>query len=262
MAATSEYPGPLISVVTVCFNSAAVLPRAMASLAAQSWQHREWVVVDGGSTDGTQELVRSGAPTSFVSEPDRGIYDAMNKAVAMSRGEVLYFLNSDDRLHEPEVLAEVAARFAADPSLQILYGRVVVEKPGSSVLTFPRYINRLTLPYTDPCHQAVFVRRALFRQVGLFDLRWSTSADYDWFLRAARAGHQLCHWDRTVAYFSAGGAHAAHPQALAAERRALRLTYVSPLALMAGSLLSRAAHRLSRTFRNGLNVGEYRDTEA
>jgi len=246
---------PRISVVTVCFNSAAVLPRAIASLAAQRHANREWVVVDGASSDGTQALVRAADPDVFLSEPDRGIYDAMNKAVALARGELVYFLNSDDRLHDPEVLSDVAARFAADPKLDFLIGRVVLVKPGGNVLSTQRFINRFTLPYADPCHQAVFVRRRLFDEVGGFDLRWRTSADYDWFLRVARAGHRLHHFERTVACFAAGGAHNADPVALAAERRAVRLQYVSRTALGAGTLLARTAHRLSRSMR-GLAFGE------
>ena len=256
-AATASSPGPLVSVITVCFNSASVLPRAMASLATQTWPHREWVVVDGGSTDGTQALVQSGAPAAFVSEPDKGIYDAMNKAVALSRGDVLYFLNSDDCLHDPQVLADAAAQFAADSALNFLIGHVVVEKPGRNVLTTQRHLNRLTLPYGDPCHQGVFVRRALFDEVGGFDLAWPTSADYDWFMRVWQARHRLQHFNRTVAYFRAGGAHSANPAALVAERRAIRLQYVSPLALRTGSLLTRMAHRLSAELRGGLALDEH-----
>ncbi len=254
--APASLPGPMISVITVCFNSAPVLPRAIASLAAQTWPNREWVVVDGGSSDGTQALVQAAGPTTFVSERDKGIYDAMNKAVALARGEVLYFLNSDDGLHDPEVLHDVAAQFAADPALSFLMGRVVVEKPGRQVLTTQRYINRLTLPYWDPCHQGVFARRSLFDELGGFDLRWKTSADYDWFLRVRRAGHRLQHFERTVAFFHAGGAHAADPAGLIAERRAIRLQYLSPWALDAGSFLARGVHRLSKQLRGGLALGE------
>ena len=251
---------PLLSVITVCFNAAALLPRTMASVHAQRWPAREWVVVDGASTDGTQSLVQGSPqlPAAFISEPDRGIYDAMNKGIALARGEVLYFLNADDRLHDPDVLTDVANCFAADASLNFLIANVVVEKPGMTELHTQDYINRFTLPFTDPCHQGVFVRRRLFDEVGLFDLRWPTSADYDWFMRVRQAGHRIQHLDRTVAFFPAGGAHAANPVALANERRALRAQYMPAVSLAVGAFAARAANRLSRMARRGNPIGHTR----
>jgi len=253
--------GPLVSVVTVCLNSAAQLPGAIASLAAQRWPEREWIVVDGGSTDGTLELVHGAPepPARWLSEPDRGIYDAMNKGVALAQGEIVYFLNSDDRLHDPDVLADVARAFAADPGLALLFGPVRVVKPAAAdVFATQRHVNRHTLPFVDACHQGLFARRRLFDEVGQFDLRWRTSADYDWMLRAVRAGHRMAHLDRPLAVFAAGGMHVRDPAALAAERRALRLQYLSPTALALGSLATRALTRVSRTLRGGLALGERR----
>ena len=249
---------PLISVITVCFNAAALLPRTMASVQAQRWPAREWVVVDGASTDGTQGLVQASAsvPAAFISEPDRGIYDAMNKGIALARGEVLYFLNADDRLHDPNVLGQVAALFAADAALDLVYGNVVVEQEPKSLQQRSRWINRHTLPFESLCHQAVFAKRRLFDQVGVFDVRWPTSADYDWLLRVFASGAKVQYVDMRIAYFPAGGAHARNPLALAGERRAIRLQYMSPVTLACGRFLSRALHRLSRSLRGGLWIGE------
>jgi len=253
-------PPPLVSVITVCFNAARVLPRAIESLHAQRYPEREWVVVDGASTDGTQALVAQAPerPAAFVSEPDRGVYDAMNKAVALARGELLFFLNADDRLHDPEVLGDVAALFAADPGLDLVYGDVVVEKPGERSLKRANWINRGTLPFEDLCHQAVFAHRRLFEQVGVFDLRWPTSADYDWLLRVFRSPARVRYVARRVAVFAGGGMHTRDPAALVAERRAVRLQYMRRGPLAAGQLASRIVHRLSRTLRGGLWLGHHR----
>lgn len=249
---------PQVSVITVCYNAAAVLPRTIASIAEQTLMSREWVVVDGGSNDDTVAIARRAPqpPAVLVSEPDRGIYDAMNKAVAMSRGEVLFFLNADDRFFDSFVLAEIAAVFASRPEVHFLIGGVVVETPNRSYLHPHRHVNRWTLPFVDPCHQGVFVRRRLFDDVGPFDLRFPTSADYDWFLRASRAGLRLHHIDRVMAFYPAVGAHAADPAALANERKQLRLQYVSPFVLAAGTFATRAAHRASKVFRGGLVWGQ------
>jgi len=257
MAVTAISQTPLVSVITVCFNAAKVLPRTIASLQAQHWQAREWVVVDGASSDGTQTLVQSAWPAAYLSEPDRGIYDAMNKAIALARGDVLFFLNADDRLHSADVLGRVAALFAADPALDLVYGNVIVERATvPTVHKSFRRINRHTLPFEALCHQAVFARRRLFDEVGVFNLRWPTSADYDWLLRVFAMGFKVQYVDIDIAYFPAGGAHAHDPAALATERRAIRLQYMTPVALACGRFISRVAHRLSRSLRGGLWIGE------
>ena len=256
----AEADRPEVSVVTVCFNAAAALPRTIASIEEQTLTAREWVVVDGGSRDNTVALVKSAwpAPAAFVSEPDRGIYDAMNKGVALSKGELLFFLNADDRFFDADVLTDVVHAFALRPAMNFLLGGVVVEARQQRFLHSHRHVNRWTLPFVDPCHQAVVVRRRLFDEIGPFDLRWPTSADYDWFLRVSRAGHRLHHLDRVLAFYPDGGAHAADPAALAKERLALRSCYVSPAALAAGTLFTRVAHRLSKSLRGGLGWGQQR----
>jgi glycosyltransferase involved in cell wall biosynthesis len=248
----------VISVITVCLNCVDSLPATVDSLHRQTWPWREWVVMDGGSKDGTQNLVSTGPerPTQFRSEPDKGIYDAMNKALALATGDVVYFLNADDALYDEHVLADVAREFDADPELDFLFGSIVIRKPDKRIHKRYGYINRWTLPFEDLCHQAIFVRRSLFQRVGTFDLNWRTSADYDWFLRVFAFGGKVKYIDRRVAYFAAGGFHAQQPGALADERRSLRLRYVSPRQLMVGSLMSRAAHKISRLLRGGRRVGE------
>lgn len=239
------------SIVTVCWNSAAVLPRALASLRAQTCRDYEWVVVDGASTDSTMEIVRGfdAAPVVSVSEPDKGIYDAMNKGVRMASGEYVFFLNSDDALHDPNVLADVARVLALQPAADLLYGNVVYAYPSHKVLRTFAHINGLTLPFEDLCHQAAFARRALFDSVGTFDARFQLNADYDWLIRVFRSGARTRWIDRRVAQFTVGGAHAQDARKLADERRQVRLQYLSPLALLLGDLARRVRHRYHRHFR-------------
>jgi glycosyltransferase involved in cell wall biosynthesis len=252
----------VISVITVCFNCAKVLPATVDTLYRQTWPWREWVVVDGGSTDGSQSVVSSSPerPARFISETDEGIYDAMNKALMLATGDVVFFLNADDGFYDEHVLADVAREFEADPALDFLFGSIVIRKGDKKIHKRYGYINRWTLPFEDLCHQAVFVRRSLFERVGPFDLRWPTSADYDWFLRVFAQGGKAKYIDRRIAFFSVGGFHARDAKALADERRVLRLRYVSPLLLTVGTLVSRAAHKTSKLLRSGYGVGESHDT--
>src|SRR6188508_1087311 len=115
------------SIITVCRNSERVLHKAMESLSAQHYKDYEWVVIDGASTDGTLKIVQSfsAAPLLVVSEPDHGIYDAMNKGVAKARGDYVFFLNSDDALYDERVLQDVSDWLDRNPAVDLVYGSVV-----------------------------------------------------------------------------------------------------------------------------------------
>ncbi|MBX9604817.1 MAG: glycosyltransferase [Gammaproteobacteria bacterium] len=245
------------SVITVCYNSAATLPEAMQSLAAQQMQDYEWVVVDGASSDGTQDIAASfsGPRGAFVSERDGGIYAAMNKGVSLARGEFLYFLNSDDRLSDAQVLGDVAATLAARPELELLYGNVIYIKPDGRVLRRFDHIDRGTLRFEDLCHQAVFAHRELFERLGGFNERFRTNADYDWLLRVFASGAMTAWTDRTVGEFRTGGAHMRDLPMAMAERRAVRLQYMGKAALAWGDFRRRVRHRL-HILRHGHRPGQ------
>ena len=173
------------SIITVCRNSEKVLSGAMNSLAMQRYKNYEWVVIDGASTDSTVKIAESfsAAPLRLISEPDEGIYNAMNKAVTKARGEYLFFLNSDDSLNDPDVLADVAKYVDTHPSIELLYGNVIYAWSGKRVLRTFSHINADTLVFEDLCHQAVFAKTNLFEQVGGFNERFRINADYDWLIR-------------------------------------------------------------------------------
>ena len=243
----------LLSIVTVCRNSATVLPQALASLKAQSFADREWVVVDGASTDATMDIVRASAEQlgEGVSEPDAGIYDAMNKGWERARGDVVYFLNSDDALYDSAVLAQVADAFNRDPALDVLIGEIVYRYgDGRMVRRSFRHLNAKSLIYEDLCHQAVFARRSVFERIGGFNPTFRINADYDWLIRVFRSGARITWLDSPVAYFSAGGAHVRNFDLLVAEREAVRLQFVSPWRLRLEILRRRVASRLARIHAN------------
>lgn len=240
------------TVVTVCRNSEKVLPRALSSLRRQTYQDREWVVIDGLSSDATLDIVRSyseGVGT-LISESDRGIYDAMNKGIRAAKGDIIFFLNSDDAFYDESVLTDIALTFDTYPWLDLLFGNVVYQYPAERVLRTFAHINADTLIFEDLCHQAVFARRSLFDRIGYFDERFLLNADYDWLIRAFRSGARWHRIDRNIAIFSMGGAHMQNPAKLAEERRAVRLQYISPVAMAIGDLRRRITHRWHRHFRS------------
>jgi glycosyltransferase involved in cell wall biosynthesis len=200
---------PTISVVTVVYNGAAVIGRTLASVAEQRGEHIEYIVVDGGSTDGTMEQVRdSGLRVDrLISERDHGIYDAMNKGARLARGEYLYFLNAGDTFCAPDVLQRAAELLMHRPAL--LAGQVVVDAAAGV-----RYPVRLTdsalrdarvLFATHFCHQALFVSRTDLLATGGFDLRYPHFADFHSAWRVMQCGAVECVDGFDIAFFPLDG---------------------------------------------------------
>lgn len=177
-----------VSVVTVCRNSAATIGHTLESFFRQDHPDKELVVVDGGSTDGTLEIVRSFSAEGVVviSEPDRGIYDAMNKGLAAFGGHAVGFLNSDDCFKGEGALSAIAETLAHS---QIAFGDLDIVRTHGRGDVMRRW---RSTPYRRgafkhgwmPAHPTFYCRREVIEAVGPFDLRYRVAADYDHMLRA------------------------------------------------------------------------------
>lgn len=179
-----------VSIVTASFNSASTIADTLRSVAAQTYSDIEHFVIDGGSSDRTSEIVREfGGPNlKFVSEPDDGIYDAMNKGLAMATGEVVGLLNSDDFYPSADVIAKVAAAFAVDSQLDAVYGDLCYVKQFeiSNVVRYWRsseFKPGLFLRGWVPPHPTFFVRKRVYDKLGGFDLTYRMAADWELLAR-------------------------------------------------------------------------------
>lgn len=240
---------PFFSLITVCFNAERSIENALQSACDQTCRDFENIVVDGASTDGTLDVVKrfEGLPLAITSEPDRGIYDAMNKGVARATGEVLYFLNADDCLHSPEVLDRVRQVFSTNPEVDLVWGNVVYDNPdGTSLIRSFRHINARNLVFLDLNHQGVFARKRLFERVGVFNTKFKINADYDWFLRVLRSDGSWRYVDLEVARFHTGGTHSKNIQKLREERYLVRRQYIGALPLKIGLFAYNLHHKLCR----------------
>lgn len=179
-----------ISVITVTYNSAATLAETLKSVASQVHSPIEHIVVDGASTDGTLAAVREHGRhvSTVVSEPDRGIYDAMNKGVGLATGDVIGFLNGDDHYAHDRVLSNVARAFA-DAQVDAVFGDVGFFRADRPDRLLRRYRSkrfgpkRLSWGWMPP-HPALFVRAEVFRQVGAFRTDYRIAGDFEWIVRA------------------------------------------------------------------------------
>ena len=190
---------PAISVITPVFNAAATVEETLASVAQQDYPRVEHVVVDGGSTDGTVAILE-GAGVRFVSEPDRGRADAANKGVRMSSGELVGFLNADDR-YEPGALRAVGEAVAARPEALWVTGYCrIIDGDGEEIrrpvtawknLLLRHWSYGLYLTQNFVSDPATFVRRSVLDEVGPLDERYVASHDYDLWLRIGRRSPPL-----------------------------------------------------------------------
>ncbi len=189
-----------ISLITVCWNSAATIRQTLESVRAQQLPEGvelEYLVVDGDSKrDDTVAIlqdfaatVAAGSPLTFqyVSEPDKGMYDALNKGIARATGDVIGILNADDRFEDTSVIADIAQAFADAPRLEAVYGDIRFVR-GNSDETARYYSSRPWRPWMHrwgymPAHPSVYVRRHVFDIFGGYKLGYSISADFEWMLR-------------------------------------------------------------------------------
>lgn len=195
-----------ISIITVCYNRVETIERTIRSVIGQDYEEKEYIIIDGGSSDGTVDIIRryEGELACWVSEKDGGIYEAMNKGIRYATGEVIAFLNSDD-WYEDNILAETAHGFE-DAKTQILCGDVRCHHDGAvsryRVNREPEEELRFRMVYWQP---AMFVRRELFERYGGFDTRYRIAADYDWMLRMYDRHIAISLTDRVLTNFSYGG---------------------------------------------------------
>lgn len=170
---------PLISIVTVNLNDATGLRGTGESIVGQSFRDFEWLIVDGGSTDGSRAVIErlGDVVTSWTSEPDRGVYDAMNRGLARARGTYLVFMNAGDRFADRRSLAWLAEGLRAEPGADLIFGGTVLDLPSGQTVYRPPRPSRFLRFGLPACHQATAIRREAHLAVP-YDLSLEISAEY------------------------------------------------------------------------------------
>lgn len=179
-----------ISVITVCYNSVATIRDTIESVLEQDYSNIEYIIVDGGSSDDTLNIIRKykNSIDVMISEPDRGIYDAMNKGIQSSSGDIICFLNSDDFYENPNVISDVVDQFKSNPDSSLIFGDVVFVEPfnAEKIVRYYNSVNfkawKLRFGWMPP-HPASFFKRSAYERVGKFSLDYKISADYELFVR-------------------------------------------------------------------------------
>ncbi len=200
---------PALSIITVCRNIEGEIEDTCRSVATQTFTDFEWIVIDGASTDGTREILEkySDKMAVFVSEPDSGIYNAMNKGIRLAKGEYLLFLNGGDYLVSKTVLAEV---FSRKLEADICYGNVYDLYPFDNTVTLmeahsERYLSKLYFVCSTICHQAAFIKRSLFLQFGAYNENLRIVSDWEKWIEFIENGCSFSKLKITVSVFRLGG---------------------------------------------------------
>ncbi len=218
-----------VSIITVCLNSEKHIEKTILSVLKQTYKNIEYIIIDGDSTDKTLEIINKykSEISSIISEKDEGIYDAMNKGIKASTGDIIYFLNSDDRLYDKNVLLDIVNEFIYDIKIGVIYGKAFwtnVSKHIAPYLVEYRIIHK-KIDLLKPCfsQQSIFYRRWTFNKIGLFNTKYKIYGDYNWLLSAYNSSVKIKFINRYIAQISAQGVSSQNTNRIKIER--LKIIY-------------------------------------
>ncbi|MFA5410246.1 MAG: glycosyltransferase family 2 protein [Candidatus Omnitrophota bacterium] len=200
-----------VSIITVCLNSEKYIEKTIKSVLSQTYPNIEYVIIDGGSADRTLEIVEryKNRLGYFASGPDKGIYDAQNKGISLSEGQIISILNSDDYFYSNDAVEKAVEFFARNKAIDFVYGNMLcVNGDGSQACLkhYPRRLKKRHFLRDTLGHSATFFRREAFQRAGDYNTSYRISADYEWYLRALyKKGMRAAHCKRIFSVFNMGG---------------------------------------------------------
>ncbi len=173
----------MISVITACKNEKMTIEQTILSVLSQTCTDYELIIIDGGSTDGTLDIIEKYKDkiSYFISEKDSGIYNAMNKGIEASRGDILYFLNANDTLFDEHVFAKIVKSFDENPEAQFIFGDAnCISQGQAQIVSHVKYHNHYYLFINNYLHhQAMFYKKELFEKFGYYDEKYFIAGDAD-----------------------------------------------------------------------------------
>lgn len=194
----------LISVITVCFNeSCDKIQNTFNSILEQDYPFIEFIVIDGNSSSETINSIQPYLKSihHFVSEPDNGVFDAMNKGLKLASGTWICFMNVGDSFYKHDILSKLIYNY--DGISEIIYGNVFKKKVG---LVFSPYkLNKYTFYHSGICHQSMLIKASAFNKIGFFDLNVNLYGDADWVMKAFINGIKFNYINEIVSYYEGGG---------------------------------------------------------
>lgn len=201
-----------VSIITVCYNSAATIEDTIKSVLGQSYGDIEYILIDGGSTDGTPDIIKKykNSIATIVSEPDKGMYDAINKGISICTGDIVAILNADDFYIDESVISDVVSRIKEEKADSLYADLYYVEEKNTMKVVrnwvSGNYSRKSFLYGWMPPHPSFFVRKRVYDQLGLFNLQLKSAADYELMLRFLYKNNvSTCYLPRPIVRMRVGG---------------------------------------------------------
>lgn len=180
----------LVSIITICYNRSVTIAKAIESVLNQDYPDIEYIVIDGNSKDGTQEVIASYSDkiTHYISEPDKGMYDAINKGLNLASGDIIGLMHSDDEFYDTNVVSKIVNKFTQNPILEGIYGNgIYVSNDGFEKIIRNRiggnYNIKNILKGWLPLHPTVYLKKELFKTYGNYNLDFKIASDTEFLLR-------------------------------------------------------------------------------
>jgi glycosyltransferase involved in cell wall biosynthesis len=196
---------PLVSIITVVYNNKQGMEKTLCSIASQTYTALEYIVIDGGSTDGTTEIISrfQDKISILISEPDKGIYDAMNKGLRLAKGELIGIINSGD-FYENDAVDMVVNSYHENPQAAIFHGILrVFDESGQVKSIIGNHSSFLDKGMIE--HPTCFVKREIYQKYGVFNLAYQSSSDYDFMLRMKKLKVNFMFIEKILANYYTGG---------------------------------------------------------
>ena len=216
---------PLVSIITVCLNSEKTIEQTIQSVINQTYPNIEYIIIDGKSTDGTLDIIDKYKDkiSIFVSERDKGIYDAMNKCLKLATGELIGIINSDD-WYEPDAVENIVNTFLEDRTAQIFYGDMnVYEKDKFRGIRYPSSLKELHTWMAIP-HPSVFIANEVYKKYR-FNSKYKIGADRDLMLKLYSKNYTFKYINKIIANYRIGGYNDLNPSRRMIERITISLHY-------------------------------------
>lgn len=179
-----------VSIITICYNRKATIASAIESVLSQDYPNIEYIVIDGNSTDGTQDIIKSyiGKISKYLSEPDKGMYDALNKGLNLATGDIIGLMHSDDEFYDSTVVSQIVATFKDNPITEGIYGNGIYVSNDSKERLIRNRIGgnyefeKLKLGWL-PLHPTVYLKRSIINKYGFYNLDFKIASDTEFLLR-------------------------------------------------------------------------------
>ena len=220
----------LFSIITVTYNASRWLERTIQSVISQSYPHIEYLIIDGNSTDGTLEIIKKYQPTiaHCVSEPDKGLYDAMNKGLKLASGDYVWFLNAGDTIYSDNTVQEIVNILEFENIPDIIYGETQIVDEQNQPLAMRRLKAPEKLTWKSfrmgmlVCHQSFLVKRIIAES---YDLQYRFTADYDWCIRCMKKASTIFNTHLILSRFLEAGLSATNRKESLKERYRIMCEY-------------------------------------